>query len=166
MTERHGRRTGSWKTMPTFRLGRITGSPAILTSPEVGGMIDAMILRSVLFPQPEGPTIVTNSPSRMSVVTSLSASTTAPFCVRNRFPTLRSSMMDERDVCPCRGNVTDGSYTRDSHFLLFLGNPVHDPSSSEHDDLMKEHAGCAKYHQDSERRTYRQPRVVEDQEVA
>ena len=74
-TLRQGSSAGVWKSMPTSRLGPLTGTPPIATEPLVGGISPAMIRSSVDFPQPERPTSVTNSCRRTSSVISASAST-------------------------------------------------------------------------------------------
>src|SRR5713226_312205 len=55
---------------------RVTTRPPISTSPRVGSSSPAIIRRSVVFPEPEGPRKTMNSPSRVSRLTSL----TAPSC--------------------------------------------------------------------------------------
>src|SRR5215472_151555 len=65
-TVRQGRRTGSWKTMPMSRLGPLTPCPRSVTRPADRGIRPARILRKVVLPQPDWPTIVTNSPVSMS----------------------------------------------------------------------------------------------------
>ncbi len=65
-TVRQASSTGLWKTMPTSSGGSVTARPSMRISPEVGGIRPATSFRSVDFPQPDGPTTATNSPSRMS----------------------------------------------------------------------------------------------------
>src|ERR1700687_1463593 len=55
---------------------RVTTRPPIRTSPRVGSSSPAIIRRSVVFPEPEGPRKTMNSPSRVARLTSL----TAPSC--------------------------------------------------------------------------------------
>src|ERR1700739_4758292 len=55
---------------------RVTTRPPIRTSPLVGSSSPAIIRRSVVFPEPEGPRKTMNSPSRVRRSTSL----TAPGC--------------------------------------------------------------------------------------
>src|SRR5579872_5313547 len=50
---------------PLSSLGPSTGFSSITTCPDVGFSRPAMIRSSVLFPQPEGPTMLTNSPLEM-----------------------------------------------------------------------------------------------------
>src|SRR6266568_1615600 len=52
-TVRHGRRTGSWNTMPMSRLGSSTGRPRKVTLPAERWSRQARILRSVVLPQPD-----------------------------------------------------------------------------------------------------------------
>src|SRR5215470_3281526 len=73
MTVRHGRSTAFWKTMPISERGAHTGSPATRTSPSVGDISPARMRRSVLLPQPLGPTSDTNSPCSMPSETERSA---------------------------------------------------------------------------------------------
>src|SRR5438093_1075396 len=74
-TVRHARSTGLWKTMPMLSGGPSTLLPAIVISPAVAGSSPPVIFKSVDFPQPDGPTIAMNSPSRMSSDSGLSDST-------------------------------------------------------------------------------------------
>src|SRR5215211_7620632 len=53
--------------------GPVTSAPRTLSVPATGFMNPATIFRNVVFPQPDGPTIATNSPSPMSRSTSLRA---------------------------------------------------------------------------------------------
>ena len=52
---------------------RVTSLPSSTTRPSVGRMKPARMRRSVVLPQPEGPSSVTSSPSRISSETSSSA---------------------------------------------------------------------------------------------
>ncbi len=81
-TVRQGSSTGAWNTMPTSRLGPSTGRPRSSTSPLVRRSRPARILSSVLLPQPLGPTTVTNSPSSMAKLASVSARMSSPSRVR------------------------------------------------------------------------------------
>src|SRR6266545_3688094 len=65
-TVRHGRRTGSWNTMPMSRLGPSTGRPRKVTLPAERWSRPARIFSRVVFPHPDWPTIVTNSPATIS----------------------------------------------------------------------------------------------------
>lgn len=60
---------------PALPVGARTGSPSTSTSPPDGRSIPAMSASSVDFPQPDGPTMLTNSPSATPKVTSRSAAT-------------------------------------------------------------------------------------------
>src|SRR5712664_1174350 len=84
-TVRHGNSTGSWNTIPTLRLGPLTRRPSSSTLPEDADRRPPRIRSSVVLPQPEGPTIVTNSPSATSSVTSASARIREPARVRYVF---------------------------------------------------------------------------------
>ena len=50
--------------MIPFRLGPMRSTPSILIEPRSGRSKPAMMFSKVDLPQPEGPTIATNSPSR------------------------------------------------------------------------------------------------------
>ena len=62
-TDIHGKseRLYSWKTSAISSGGSVTGVPRRRTSPALGGSRPAMHLRSVVLPQPDGPTTQTNS---------------------------------------------------------------------------------------------------------
>lgn len=82
-----------WKTIAmsrSFGAFSLTRSPAIRSSPEVMSSSPAIMLRVVDFPQPDGPTRMTNSPSAISRSTSDTA--TAPS--GNFLPTPSSTMSD------------------------------------------------------------------------
>ena len=57
-TLRHGSRLGSWNTYA------VRGEPTTSTRPVVGSARCAINRRIVVLPQPDGPTIETNSPRR------------------------------------------------------------------------------------------------------
>ena len=61
--------------MPMSRLGPSTTAPRSVTRPPEHGNRPARILSSVVLPQPDWPTIVTNSPAAMSSVMAASACT-------------------------------------------------------------------------------------------
>ena len=65
-TLRQSSSTGLWNTMPTSVCGRSTSRPPTRTSPALGRCSPATIRSSVLLPQPDGPTIARNSPSRIA----------------------------------------------------------------------------------------------------
>ena len=75
MTVRQSSSTSRWKTTPRLSGGPVTRSPWISTSPAVTGSRPETHFRSVLLPQPLGPTTLTNSPERTSRSMPLSAST-------------------------------------------------------------------------------------------
>jgi len=66
--DREGKTPSSWNTKMRRGSGRRTGSPCASTSPRVGARKPASTFKSVDLPQPDGPTMHTNSP----VVTSKS----------------------------------------------------------------------------------------------
>src|SRR6476619_3895885 len=57
----------------------LTRSPAIIMSPDVMSSRPTTIRSSVDFPQPDGPTRMTNSPSLMSRLTSFTAGNPSPY---------------------------------------------------------------------------------------
>ena len=71
-----GKRARSWNTMPS---PRSPGSRSLTTvspmkiSPLVGVSSPEIMLSVVVLPQPEGPTMIRNSPSRMSRLIPLTA---------------------------------------------------------------------------------------------
>src|SRR5436309_1918619 len=65
-TVRQGRSTGSWNTMPMSRLGPSTSRPRRVTLPAERGSRPARILSRVVFPHPDCPTMVMNSPAPTS----------------------------------------------------------------------------------------------------
>jgi hypothetical protein len=84
---------GFWKTMPRLVCGRSTAVPAIVTVPDVGDSSPAMIMASVDLPQPEGPTMETNSPLPTVNDTPSSADTT-PSRAWKRRTTSRTSTVE------------------------------------------------------------------------
>src|SRR5260221_14376460 len=67
------------------------GLPCTSTSPEVGSSKPAIMRRLVVLPQPDGPSIEKNSPSRICIVTLLTAVTSSPVGPGNCLTTLCSS---------------------------------------------------------------------------
>src|SRR6266550_1865107 len=88
-TSSHGKTAPSWKTTIRSAPGPWTRCPSISTQPVVGSSRPATILSRVDLPQPEGPTIVTNSPSPIWRLMSRRASvgSVSPL---NRLPTMTS----------------------------------------------------------------------------
>src|SRR5712691_7986878 len=63
----HGKLASSWNTTPTpAGTSSPTGLPSKLTVPSVGAVRPASVSSSVVLPQPDGPTMVTNSPAARS----------------------------------------------------------------------------------------------------
>src|SRR5207302_10352308 len=91
-TVRHGSSTGSWNTIPTLRLGPLMRRPSSSTLPDEAERRPPRMRSNVVFPQPEGPTIVTNSPSAMLSVTSASARIREPARVRYVFSTRETAI--------------------------------------------------------------------------
>ncbi len=63
----------SWNTSAISSGGPVTGLPRSKISPRVGCISPATHFRSVVFPQPDGPTTQANSPSSTVSVTSPTA---------------------------------------------------------------------------------------------
>ena len=88
-TDMCGKSASDWKTTANSRSKAGTPRidvPPISTSPRSGSIRPATIRRTVVFPDPEGPRRVKNSPSRMLSDTSSRAATSP-----NVFETSRSS---------------------------------------------------------------------------
>ena len=60
---RHGRRLACWKMIPTSLRGFSIRVPSMSACPAVKGCSPVRPHRSVVFPQPLGPTMATKSPS-------------------------------------------------------------------------------------------------------
>src|SRR5262249_7889114 len=73
----HGNNRYCWNMTPRCGLGPSTISPPRLISPVVGRSIPAIMLSSVDFPQPLGPTRATNSPTPTLNDTSCNAMTSS-----------------------------------------------------------------------------------------
>src|SRR3712207_879212 len=89
--------SGSWKTTATFslivqRLGSLTGTPSIRTSPSVGYWIAVRSFTRVLFPEPLWPIIATRSPESIERSRPRSAGTASPSPVRYAKETPSSSI--------------------------------------------------------------------------
>src|SRR5579859_5089047 len=69
-----------------LELGPLPDAPSTVTDPRSGRSKPAMMLIKVDFPQPEGPTIATNSPSATSKLTP-STTCRAPWSVTKRLAT-------------------------------------------------------------------------------
>ena len=73
----HGMSEKFWNTTMRSMPGPVISRPESTTPPALGCSSPAMMLSRVLFPQPEWPIIVTNSPSAMLKATSLNTLTPA-----------------------------------------------------------------------------------------
>ena len=71
----HGKSAKSWKTNARSGPGPAIGRPATRTSPAVGRTRPPMILSSVVFPQPLGPSRLLSWPGGIRRSTPRSAST-------------------------------------------------------------------------------------------
>src|ERR687893_1386033 len=67
-TVSHGKRAASWKTTILSGVRGLTVLPSICISPAYEFSSPANILSKVVLPQPDGPTIVTNSPFFTSIL--------------------------------------------------------------------------------------------------
>src|SRR6187549_2317549 len=81
--------------MIPLRLGPLRSAPSIRIAPSSGRSNPAMTLSRVDLPQPEGPTIATNSPSPTAKLT---PSTTGS--VPKRLPTASTTILDSADIAP------------------------------------------------------------------
>src|SRR5690242_14710579 len=78
--------------MMPLRFGPFRTTPFTFTAPESGARNPAMMFNSVVLPQPDGPTMATNSPSPM--VKSTPATTgSGPFSVGKLFLTLLTTIL-------------------------------------------------------------------------
>src|SRR4051812_32460671 len=71
-----------------LRFGALRGVPSTSTAPSSGARNPAMMFMSVVLPQPDGPTIATNSPSRTSKFNP-SMTSSRPFSVAKPLLTFR-----------------------------------------------------------------------------
>jgi hypothetical protein len=92
-------RTGLWNMIPMSRRGPTTGRPLKETSPALRSTRPPVILSSVDFPQPLGPTRVTNSPSSTEKVIPSSARMSRA-SVRYTFWTLDAVRIDTGQLPP------------------------------------------------------------------
>ena len=79
-TFRCGNSASDWNTMPRSRLcvgTRVRSSPSSRIAPPLGSSSPAIILSSVVLPQPDGPSRQTNCPCGTARLTELTA-VTAP----------------------------------------------------------------------------------------
>ena len=75
---RQGSSVGAWNAMPAILSVRVTRTPSTSTSPRVGAFNPVASFMNVLLPQPEGPTIATNSPAAIESVRSSTANASWP----------------------------------------------------------------------------------------
>src|SRR6186713_891191 len=80
----HGKSANCWNTTERSGPGPVTALPPTLTTPVPGNSRPAAIRRQVVLPQPDGPTIVTNSLSRTSKLTSSSVGKSRPSRLNTR----------------------------------------------------------------------------------
>src|SRR5260221_3684207 len=63
-TVRHGSRPGCWNTIARSGPGFVISRPSSVRLPALIGCSPSTALRNVVLPQPDGPTMATNSPGR------------------------------------------------------------------------------------------------------
>src|SRR5690349_8976929 len=80
LTVYHGKSAYSWNTTARSQPGDVISSPSTRNSPRVGCSKPASRLRSVVLPQPLGPTIEKNSLRSTPKSTSCNARSGGPFC--------------------------------------------------------------------------------------
>jgi hypothetical protein len=89
----HGKSANCWKTTERSGPGPVTALPPTLTSPAPGNSSPAAIRRHVVLPQPDGPTIVTNSLSRTSKLTSSSVGKSRPSRLNTRLTRSKTMLL-------------------------------------------------------------------------
>src|SRR5438105_1392055 len=82
VTVRHGKRLGCWNTIARSGPGAAISRPSSTSEPDSIGMRPSTALRNVVFPQPDGPTIDTNSPSSIRRSTPWTATRPSPVLCR------------------------------------------------------------------------------------
>src|ERR1043166_3524680 len=114
-----------WVIRMPRRLGPRIGRPSIRTSPRSARSNPARTLRSVDFPQPDGPTMETNSPSP-TVNDMSSRADTSPSPVVKLFQTPRTETLAPIDVPPAD--------------LLQILQPSHEAVQQQADDADHDHS--------------------------
>ena len=84
----HGKSVACWNAKPRSAPGFVIFLPSTNTPPEVGSASPAICLKSVVFPQPDGPIRLTKLPAGMSRLTPFSAATVSPSLLINVFTRL------------------------------------------------------------------------------
>jgi hypothetical protein len=69
---------GAWNAIPAILSVHVTRTPSTSTSPRVGALSPVASFMNVLLPQPDGPTIATNSPAPIDSVMSSTANASCP----------------------------------------------------------------------------------------
>src|ERR1700689_1566529 len=101
LTDSHGSSANDWNTSAHSILIPSTWGPRYNTCPEVIGTMPLMMRSKVDLPQPEGPTIATNSPSSTLKLMSLSTSN-VPFAWAKLFEMFLSSRKAMGQMSPNR----------------------------------------------------------------
>ena len=103
-TVRCGNRAYDWKTMPISRLSGVRARDVLCRPPGSGRRLafskPAIIRSVVVFPQPDGPSSVTNAPPANDSETSSTATTPRPSGERNSFVSRSSSTLAGVDALP------------------------------------------------------------------
>src|SRR5688500_12078082 len=151
-TVSHGNTDPCCEIMIPFRLGPVRFTPSIRIAPRSARSKPAMTLSKVDLPQPDGPTIATNSPSPTSKLTSsttgsspkllLTPSTT--ICLSDIAPLYRIEPLEQaRDAVEQQTDHSDDDHTGDDQVVAVAGVArVHDQVAepgSERDHLCGDH---------------------------
>src|SRR5688572_18108856 len=162
-TRSHGNSAVSWKTTARSGPGRTTSRPPTLTVPLLGRVNPAMRSRAVVFPQPDGPRSVTNSPSgTVNVQSSSAATVSAP--EPKTFETPRSAISaTERDL-----SHGARSQPRSAISATQRAQPVprEDPCADREDETVREEAEQPDAHHRREHHVRREELVRIEEEIA
>src|SRR6266536_3161274 len=113
----HGKSAYSWNTTARSHPGSVISSPPTRSPPRVGCSKPARRLRSVVLPQPLGPTIEKNSLCSTQNVTSSSASSGSPLIEKWTLLTFSTLTWELRALIPSRGSLPGVPRHRDPHDL-------------------------------------------------
>src|SRR5690606_37143406 len=180
-TVSHGKTDPCCEIMMPLRLGPLTSTPSIVTEPRSRRSKPAMMLSGVDLPQPEGPTMATNSPSRTTKLTSsttdsapkplLTLSTTISFseCLSDIAPLHDIELLEQpRRAVEKQPDHPDDDHARDHQIVAVAGiarihDQVAEPSiERDHlrrDDYQPRHAQSDTHADDDlgEHRRYHHP---------
>src|SRR4051812_33309404 len=105
----------------------------MIMSPEVMSSRPTIIRSSVDFPQPDGPTRMTNSPSAMSRLTPFTARKPSPYCLTMSFMVMAAIGSPSWDGRRARASALDGTLGQAGHDLT-LEEQDEDDHGDGHDD--------------------------------